>query len=583
MVSPIWILLSFNAIKALVPLLLIGALIGVAAGLSRGKNLFAIFGVGTMLGSTAQTGGKVVWTRKSNIEKQKVKELGMRESYIKAGIARKSIIGSNIYRSDIANKLPHLGRPGSLFAYAVALDAANAAAHSRASIKRIPLIEAKSKKEGLLQYKKVTPMYQETIARHQEAIRNKKGNLQQHMFAIKHAQEHIKPYQEFGDLLALDKKIRTKYTKLNELKKKLEDTTTAISLTGMMFPKNVNVLKPEGDTTKKDGDTTQRVRLLGLFAKIKKTRSSKSLKNIEIKPAISKISANSIISKKGYNVLKDNQQVYGDEIAGKRINQTFQNTRKRHTINIISKKINQRMHINKINNKENLRTSITNLLTPKDTIIKKINAEKLSMLFHPKTDVASLSMGSIASRIKSEHKKGKETAYELKAAIVTLLAGNEADDKGLIGDEAKFIDLGYKLKVLDRDDAVGIHRYLNMQIESLPYAIRSGRFGSGVYAKTSSKRALDLYRLFKMTRRNQHSDNEEEQAKGEDQNSQMRSKPEEDQPKKVKQKDEEEEALAQMEQEMTNKRTRRHKGKKGTSKKRKRTSERTRKRRKKRK
>lgn len=56
MLQLIWVFLSFNAVKALVPVLIVGALIAAAAGLSRNTSIFALFGVGTVLGSTGRSG-----------------------------------------------------------------------------------------------------------------------------------------------------------------------------------------------------------------------------------------------------------------------------------------------------------------------------------------------------------------------------------------------------------------------------------------------------------------------------------------------------------------------------------------------
>ncbi len=56
MLQLIYVFLSFNVVKALIPVLIIGALIAAAAGLSRNTNIFALFGVGTVLGSTARRG-----------------------------------------------------------------------------------------------------------------------------------------------------------------------------------------------------------------------------------------------------------------------------------------------------------------------------------------------------------------------------------------------------------------------------------------------------------------------------------------------------------------------------------------------
>ncbi len=46
----IWFIFSFNAISALIPVMLIGALILAAAGLTRGKSLFTLFSVGEIFG-----------------------------------------------------------------------------------------------------------------------------------------------------------------------------------------------------------------------------------------------------------------------------------------------------------------------------------------------------------------------------------------------------------------------------------------------------------------------------------------------------------------------------------------------------
>lgn len=52
------IVLSFGAIDALIPLIIIIIIIAAAAGISRGYNIFAIFGIGTLAGMGGATGGK---------------------------------------------------------------------------------------------------------------------------------------------------------------------------------------------------------------------------------------------------------------------------------------------------------------------------------------------------------------------------------------------------------------------------------------------------------------------------------------------------------------------------------------------
>jgi len=55
------VLLSFGAVNSLIPLLIIIMLIAAAAGLTRGYNLFAIFGIGTLVGAaSAAKKGSVV-------------------------------------------------------------------------------------------------------------------------------------------------------------------------------------------------------------------------------------------------------------------------------------------------------------------------------------------------------------------------------------------------------------------------------------------------------------------------------------------------------------------------------------------
>jgi len=55
------VLLSFGAVNSLIPLLIIIILIAAAAGLTRGYNLFAIFGIGTLVGAaSAAKKGSVV-------------------------------------------------------------------------------------------------------------------------------------------------------------------------------------------------------------------------------------------------------------------------------------------------------------------------------------------------------------------------------------------------------------------------------------------------------------------------------------------------------------------------------------------
>ncbi len=62
------ILLSFNAVSALIPVMLIGALILAAAGLSRGKSLFDVFSIGVILntgkGAGSGAAGKGLKKRK---------------------------------------------------------------------------------------------------------------------------------------------------------------------------------------------------------------------------------------------------------------------------------------------------------------------------------------------------------------------------------------------------------------------------------------------------------------------------------------------------------------------------------------
>ena len=111
MTSFISILLSFNAIKALVPVMIIGALIAAAAGLSRGKSLFAMFGVGTALGSASISGGKKVLGK--NIEKQKGEAFGGGKKLIKK--ARAARAGGKFYKNEISGKRPDVNRSGSLF------------------------------------------------------------------------------------------------------------------------------------------------------------------------------------------------------------------------------------------------------------------------------------------------------------------------------------------------------------------------------------------------------------------------------------------------------------------------------------
>ncbi|MEM3781900.1 MAG: hypothetical protein QXT43_03000, partial [Candidatus Micrarchaeaceae archaeon] len=49
------VMLSFGAVNALIPIMIIIILIAAAAGLMRGYDLFAIFGIGTLVGAGAMT------------------------------------------------------------------------------------------------------------------------------------------------------------------------------------------------------------------------------------------------------------------------------------------------------------------------------------------------------------------------------------------------------------------------------------------------------------------------------------------------------------------------------------------------
>ncbi len=77
------ILLSFNAVSALIPVMLIGALILAAAGLSRGKNLFTIFSLGVIFGATKGIGGGSVG---KGLKKRKPSEIKPRRGRETLGI-----------------------------------------------------------------------------------------------------------------------------------------------------------------------------------------------------------------------------------------------------------------------------------------------------------------------------------------------------------------------------------------------------------------------------------------------------------------------------------------------------------------
>jgi len=69
------IFLSFNAIYALVPLVVIAILILAAAGITRGKNVFEIFGFGTLFGFAQEQAGKGL-AKKQEINLKGVKLFG---------------------------------------------------------------------------------------------------------------------------------------------------------------------------------------------------------------------------------------------------------------------------------------------------------------------------------------------------------------------------------------------------------------------------------------------------------------------------------------------------------------------------
>lgn len=90
----LWIILSFGAIDALVPLLIILILIAAAAGITRGYSIFKMFGISTLAGiSGLGLAGKGSLAGKTAFSKAAVKAKGVGRTFTTAGGKTKNLPG----------------------------------------------------------------------------------------------------------------------------------------------------------------------------------------------------------------------------------------------------------------------------------------------------------------------------------------------------------------------------------------------------------------------------------------------------------------------------------------------------------